>query len=401
MVRFALILLALPLTALANFNIEFKDAPLQEVVQSFTKEFYKSDYYLSPEINLTKKITISLHNKSKEEIKSFYEDLLSQNNIALKRKGSIIHYVKSSELTTPNPPQSDHSTIETQAQIPHNRDTSEQLIEQPIESEPQVFHPKYRPLDYFIPVLQSLNIPIQLKGFDYLVFNAPTKRHEIINALLEKIDTPITQYEITSATYEVTTNNDSQRSIDIIGNIFRDIGLTIATSGASNIVRIVGGSLTTAFKFFDSDTHFRSISKPYAIVKSGGKLQFENGQDVPTLGQIVANANNTQQSIVYRRSGVILNVELTQLKDSIDLKIDHELSSFVTTRTGLNNTPTLNKRSLKTDLSVNDGDIIVIGGLTDVSGTTTNVTALGIAPIERIKEGRQTETYIFLQVKKI
>ena len=49
----------------------------------------------------------------------------------------------------------------------------------------------------------------------------------------------------------------------------------------------------------------------------------------------------------------------------VDLTVGQQLSNFVTTQTGVNNSPTLTKREVRTSLSVADGDIVIIGGLAE------------------------------------
>jgi hypothetical protein len=49
----------------------------------------------------------------------------------------------------------------------------------------------------------------------------------------------------------------------------------------------------------------------------------------------------------------------------IELSINQQLSDFVKTTTGVNNSPTLTKRGLKTKVGMQDGDVIVLGGLTE------------------------------------
>lgn len=44
--------------------------------------------------------------------------------------------------------------------------------------------------------------------------------------------------------------------------------------------------------------------------------------------------------------------------------VDQQISDFASTRSGVNNSPTLTKRSLITTVSTRDGELIVLGGLT-------------------------------------
>ena len=60
------------------------------------------------------------------------------------------------------------------------------------------------------------------------------------------------------------------------------------------------------------------------------------------------------------------------MQDStLDLDITQQLPNLVKTTTGVNNSPTLTKRELKTKVSMEDGDVIVLGGLTESKDSST------------------------------
>ena len=50
-------------------------------------------------------------------------------------------------------------------------------------------------------------------------------------------------------------------------------------------------------------------------------------------------------------------------EEKIELSLNQQLSSFIPTTTGVNNSPTLLKREIKTTVDVNAGEIILLGGL--------------------------------------
>lgn len=75
------------------------------------------------------------------------------------------------------------------------------------------------------------------------------------------------------------------------------------------------------------------------------------------------------QSITYQQAGVLLTVSPRIFEDAIRLKISQEVSSFVATDTGLSNTPTKLRRSFVSDVVTAGGELILLGGLSDVSTT--------------------------------
>ncbi|EGY28279.1 Type II secretory pathway, component PulD, partial [Candidatus Regiella insecticola 5.15] len=117
------------------------------------------------------------------------------------------------------------------------------------------------------------------------------------------------------------------------------------------------------YELFRTDSRFHVVSSPRLRVKNGAQASFSVGADVPVLGKISYVDNRPVQSVEYRSSGVILQVRPAIRAEVIDLAIDQQLSDFVKTATGVNNSPTLTKRQVTTQVSVADGDIILLGGL--------------------------------------
>jgi general secretion pathway protein D len=88
------------------------------------------------------------------------------------------------------------------------------------------------------------------------------------------------------------------------------------------------------------------------------------------LGYIGQNVNPVQ-SVDYRQSGVILTVTPDIHESIIDLDISQELSSFVATTTGINNSPTLLKRTVNSRLSIRSGEVVIFAGLNETKSDQT------------------------------
>lgn len=119
------------------------------------------------------------------------------------------------------------------------------------------------------------------------------------------------------------------------------------------------------YELFRTDSRFHVVSSPRLRVRNGAKASFSVGSDVPVLGQISYSDNKPIQSIEYRSSGIILSVQPKIRQHLIELSIDQQLSNFAKTDTGVNNSPTLIKRQVNTEVSLADGDIILLGGLAE------------------------------------
>jgi type II secretory pathway component GspD/PulD (secretin) len=107
------------------------------------------------------------------------------------------------------------------------------------------------------------------------------------------------------------------------------------------------------------------VTSPSALVESGSSSELSVGSAVPVLGAIQYNGGSgqSQQSVQYRDTGVILRVSPRIFDDSISLDVAQEISDAVTTTTGVTGSPTLNRRAFKSTLNVSSGQYVVMGGL--------------------------------------
>jgi type II secretory pathway component GspD/PulD (secretin) len=129
------------------------------------------------------------------------------------------------------------------------------------------------------------------------------------------------------------------------------------------------------------------------------------GEDVPVLGAVTYTGATGApvQSVEYRSSGVIFDLYPVLHADTVDLTVMQQVSNFNVTQTGVNNSPTLSKRELKTSLTVSDGELIVIGGLADTKETDTH-SGLSFLPAfmhTKSKSKSNTEILLILQLQRV
>jgi type II secretory pathway component GspD/PulD (secretin) len=127
------------------------------------------------------------------------------------------------------------------------------------------------------------------------------------------------------------------------------------------------------------------------------------GQEVPTLGSVTYEGDRAVQSIVYRSSGVIFELMPEVTRDAIRLNVRQQISSFIRTETGVDNSPTLTKRELDTTVSIQDGEVIILGGLEE-SATGKGEEGLSFLPSwfrGRRESSESTEIMLLLHAERI
>lgn len=87
----------------------------------------------------------------------------------------------------------------------------------------------------------------------------------------------------------------------------------------------------------------------------------------------------------------------------VDLTVGQQLSNFIVTQTGVNNSPTLTKREVSTSLSVADGDVVIIGGLAENRESSGRIGFSFLPDWMRSNTGQtgKTEILLVLQVTKL
>lgn len=242
---------------------------------------------------------------------------------------------------------------------------------------------------------------------DVLVFYGTASDIRRIKEVLPNLDTPTSEVYVGGYVYQVQTSSRNGSGLALAAKLLNQhFQLQIGGSsdaGMDNFIKFSSGNLNALVELFNTDSRFTVVSSPSLRASNGSKASFSVGEDVPVLGNVSYNGDSSVQSVDYRSSGVIFNVQPLIRKDSIDLHIEQELSNFARTDTGVNNSPTLIKRQIETDVSVNDGDIILIGGLADNKDTNAN-TGLSFMPHwfkTNSDEKTKTDIVIVLQAKRV
>ena len=243
---------------------------------------------------------------------------------------------------------------------------------------------------------------------DAVVFNGPASDVERLKALLAELDTPQGELYIRATVYEVTTGKKDASAFQLAAELLNrvspslSIGVNSSSSPADNFIRFKTGSIDAVLSALSTDERFNIVTSPTVRARSGAETQFQAGSQVPVLGQVSyagTNGSVPVQSVVYRDSGVIFRVRPTVRDASIDLDVEQELSNFTATTTGVNNSPTLIRRALSSSLSVQAGEVVILGGLTEDKKTTTE-RGLSFLPFltEKVDGVSRTEILLVLQV---
>lgn len=241
---------------------------------------------------------------------------------------------------------------------------------------------------------------------DAFIFHGTEKEIAQLQKLLQQIDVQTGEVLVKGMVYEVTTGEKDGSAFGLALNIMQGkFGLNIGKiSPIGSSITFKSASIDAVFSALSTDSRFKSVSNPSLRVKSGSNARFSVGSDVPVLGAVQFDKNgNPIQSVEYKPSGVIFDLKPQIRENVIDLTINQQLSSFIPTTTGVNNSPTLIKREISTSIGAANDDVIVLGGLDEEKNSQDN-SGLSFLPNwmkSRGGESGKTQILLVLQVQKI
>ena len=387
-------------------RFDFQSISVAQVIQLIYSEALKTPYVLDPDVLTDIRLVSFRYANDKGDLKIFL-------NVFLESLGYSID---------------SHSGIDFVAKHKLEEKTE-------IEQETFVYRPRYREVAYLARLLSPIfkgafsvnhtiaapeggkvqtTVPgdsaaalIDQSGIDILMFSGSKKEVGKLEKILPQVDIAAGEVLVRGVVYEVSTTEQDGSAFGLLTTILGgklNFGIG-ATTSVGSFAQFKNASLDVIYSALSNDSRFKVVSSPSLRIRSGSKGTFSVGQDVPVLGAISypTGAGQAVQSVDYRSSGVLFDIQPVVHESVIDLNIDQQLSNFVTTTTGVNNSPTLIKRALKTSVSMQNGDLIILGGLTEnkESGTHDGLSFLPKFMQTKGTDNSRSEILLVLQVQKL
>jgi general secretion pathway protein D len=170
---------------------------------------------------------------------------------------------------------------------------------------------------------------------------------------------------------------------DILGNNILGASVAAAFPGFSYALRTASAQVT--LNALNAITNVNIISTPSLTVLDNHQAVLQVGDEVPVTSLQSATAlGNTFTSVSYKDTGVILSIT-PHISESgrVMLQLIQEVSN-VAPGTGVNSTtPTIQQRKVNTQVVVNDGDSLMLGGLmqNSRSNTSNQLPVIGDLPV--------------------
>lgn len=275
-----------------------------------------------------------------------------------------------------------------------------------------------------------------------LIITAPEAVYNNLRSVIDQLDRRRAQVFVEALIAEVTAENATEFGVqfqhssrNLSSNSATGFGGTNFSTGGNNILGLAANPLNAAkgvnlavakgiltlpdgtqilnlamlARFMESQANSNILSTPNLLMLDNEEAKIVVGQNVPFVtGQYTNTGGGTTpanpfQTIERKDVGLTLKVK-PQISEggALVLQIFQESSSVVATSATSANGPTTNKRSIETTAVVDDGEIIVLGGLVQDSYSTgaEKVPLLGDIPILghlfRYDTRQRTKTNLFV-----
>ncbi|HEU4529542.1 MAG TPA: type II secretion system secretin GspD [Steroidobacteraceae bacterium] len=277
-----------------------------------------------------------------------------------------------------------------------------------------------------------------------LVITAPPKIMRSLMQIIDKIDVRREQVEVEAIIVEVSTTKAAELGVNwlvdgsgdnfLVGGFIQPLGTNAGTiidtirliddptaTGAvppsgltlgGGQINETGTSFAAILRALRSDTDTNIIATPHIITMDNQEAQIKDAREVPFItgqftntGTVTGGEVTPFQTIQRQEVGIILKLtpKISE-SDTVQLKIEQESSDIAPAVAGAVDVVTI-KRTISTNVLVEDGAILVLGGLIRdrVSGGESRVPFLGKIPVLgnlfKVQNSQKEKTVLMVFIK--
>lgn len=236
------------------------------------------------------------------------------------------------------------------------------------------------------------------ENINALLVTANRQDYQVVKSLLSKIDIPRNQVNVEAVIMEISATKNDSRGVSIyrftpnsageavgrvgfgsgnIGNLF-DVtstggilgfaggdDITVSVEGATKTVKSMVGLLT----LLKNVTDVNILSTPNITAMDNVEASIEVGENVPVSSSTTQNGSSSTTSITREPVTIKLQIKprISPGSDAVQLEIKQTVKQLSTKAVKAENLAknavSTTERSVNTNITVNDGDTAVLGGL--------------------------------------
>lgn len=334
------------LTAIPEINSLYILSPKKEWVDLIA--FWKEKLDIEDKISLESKLYFyQVENRKADELAESINSIISMQGDAniINNQKETLKNVKKQTKNTNNSPNGGHNLTQSTSMVQADLSTNTLIL-------------KMNPVSYrnLLPIIKRLDaLPVQV--------------------LAEVTLAEVTLTDTFSLGFEHALRN-SAAAKDVSSSKI----LSSAFGGSGFAVTYASKYLDTTINAYAEDKLLNILSKPKILILNNETGNINVGTQIP----IVTSENSTNdlatvtspsilRNITYRDTGVVVGITPTINSNGVlTMSIDIELSEAQLNDTSEIDSPIIVNRSLRTSLTVNDGNTVLLGGLISKNTSTTD-----------------------------
>ncbi len=250
-----------------------------------------------------------------------------------------------------------------------------------------------------------------------IILYASDAEYQNLLQVVRRLDVPPPQILIEGTVAEVRLNDKLNLGVQWFLQNNPEVTGGFATVGNGNLnltfpglsLQYLGPDFRVVINALSSVTDVEVVSTPRLLVLANETATLQVGDQVPIITQTATGDQQTSltvNSVTYRDTGVLLTVTPRVGEGGrIFIDIEQEVSDVSQTTTSEINSPTIAQRKFRTQIAVDNGQVIALGGLIRTTRTKgdSGVPLLSEIPLlgglfrERANVKGRTELVVFLK----
>lgn len=250
-----------------------------------------------------------------------------------------------------------------------------------------------------------------------LIITASEPQYRQLRAVIDRLDSKRAQVLVEALIAEVSTDKVAQFGVqwqsllggkgyagnnsNVLGSNSNILNLSLDSTTSSGTLAqglniassvTIGGQTALGFlaNFLENNGDSNVLATPNLLMLDNEEAKIVVGQNVPFVtGQYTSTSSSSSsvnpfQTIERKDVGLTLRVRPSINEDNtVKLQVFQEISTVVTATANNTNGPTTNKRSVESSVVVDNGNIIVLGGLLqdEYGNSTDKVPLVGDIPV--------------------
>lgn len=391
MKKWLFILVFLPCMSFAStqpITMNLTSVSLVSFAQATYKNLLGRDFVITPEaLALDRRLSISIASLRAEQLPAFVEGVLADQGIVSELRDGV-YYLRSMQSVARSavPPQQPAALpqviqagyVSAPSMAPslgavsnfgeYRSGSGAVPVGLAPGSDVEAYLPLARSSDFLAKVVTAAFGPSSaIVAGNQIVLTGTEAQLVKMRAIVRALDQLPHMVDVSASWVEVAETGGQQQGISVAASVLgAKLGGSLGWIG-SNALSLKSTSFSLVIDALTTDGRFRQVSNSRIVGDDYEKMTLTVGDETPTIGSTGSdNSGNAVQNVVYRPSGVIVEVLPKVLGGGrVSLAIDGQISSFKATLNGVTGSPTLTKRQVKTSVTVGDGEVLLIGGLSD------------------------------------